>query len=681
MTQKVSISSVKASLSWLRRLAAVLILFFAAQGVWGETYYWVGGASGDWGTASNWNTALDESGTSAVPTSSDIIYIGKTATINIGTSNPEIAGLSLANNGQSNTFTVTITGTTGKLTVGNHDFGDGDVGIVTVRPSAPGAQDTEISNLVFDCNVDAQSLVMHSGGNVRVNAGKIVSINNINNIGGDNPATTITVAGTGTLNSTSIQLSAVTTRKLVIEAGGTVNTTTLTGSAGSVTNNGTISVSSPTNETINLFSSSGNGTITLDGDTSYIWRGTTDQNWNNAENWAGGVPNAATAEVVISTSEKKPIINSETTINVKSITFDTGMDVTVNGSLTINDDYTLSSINTASSGTLSVTGALTNSTANDVHDLALTCNTLDVSANLECKSISVAGTSTLTNSSDTTYLVARAANGISFGNTVTVTASGNQFVLGGDVTAASAVNVNIASGMLNHVEENTSGNKSWSSNVTAVLQNNGCTFGMAEGTSYSPKVSAASGFVCFVGNGTFDGIIDAGAGCDIHFGNNDDAQSNTFTFGSDIAFNTTGNIILDKSCSGLTGSKTLSGINNLTNSSTQLTNTLGVDFELNDGAVVSGNSLKFADVTCKGSATIDNGNNSFVNFTAGTSSLGLGGETLTINGTQTITGDVSLYGTSPSSKLTVEGTGSLSLSNILNNKQIFFKQKNSLINV
>ena len=39
MTRKVSISSVKASLSWLRRLAAALILFFAAQGVWGQQTY------------------------------------------------------------------------------------------------------------------------------------------------------------------------------------------------------------------------------------------------------------------------------------------------------------------------------------------------------------------------------------------------------------------------------------------------------------------------------------------------------------------------------------------------------------------------------------------------------------------------------------------------------------------
>ncbi|MBR3645034.1 MAG: hypothetical protein IKN54_01320 [Lachnospiraceae bacterium] len=601
MTRKVSKSSIKVSLFKLRSLVAVFILFFAAQTGWSATYYWVGEASGDWGTASNWNTALDKSGTSAVPTSTDIVYIGKTATIDIGTLNIAVAGFSLAGNGQYYSFTVTITGTTGKLTVGNYDFGDEDVGIVTVRPSDGSSPTSQVSNLVFNCNVDAQSLVMHSGGNVRVNAGKTVEIVNINNIGGEDPATTITVAGT--LNSTSIQLSAVTTRNLIIETGGTVNTTTLKGSNNSVTNNGSISISNPGNSDISTLNSEGTGTYTLNGDTSYIWRGTTDTDWNTATNWAGGVPDSTTAEVVISTSTKNPIISSGTTINVKSITFETDMDVTVNGTLVINDDFALSSINAASPGTLKVTGALTNSAANDVHDLALTCNTLDVSASLECKSISVTGASTLTNSSDTTYLVARADDGITFGADVTVTAIGNQFVLGGDVTAASAVNVKIDSGMLNHVEENTSHNKSWSSNVTAVLQNNGCTFGMAEGTSYNPKVSATGGDVCFVGNGTFGAINDTGAGCNIHFGNNDDAQSNTFTFASDIAFNTTGNIVLDQSCSGLAGEVTLSGIKGIENRSSQLSSPLGVDISLTPGATIfssgngAGKTIPFKNLT------------------------------------------------------------------------------------
>ena len=209
MTQKVSKTLVKASLLKLRSLVAAVVLFLIAQMGWAAEYYWVGGTEdheNEWGISTNWNPAV-------VPGSEDIVYIGKTATIDIGTSNVAVAGLSLANNGQSNTFTVTITGITGKLTVGNYDFGDGDVGIVTVRPSANGAATTEISNLIFDCSVDAQNLVMHSGGNVKVNSGKTVEIDEIANIGGNNPATTITVAGI--LNSTSISLSAETTRELI----------------------------------------------------------------------------------------------------------------------------------------------------------------------------------------------------------------------------------------------------------------------------------------------------------------------------------------------------------------------------------------------------------------------------------------------------------------------------------
>lgn len=55
MTQKVSKSSIKVSHSWLRRLAALFVLFFAAQGVWGTDYTWNGSASdGLWNNQENW---------------------------------------------------------------------------------------------------------------------------------------------------------------------------------------------------------------------------------------------------------------------------------------------------------------------------------------------------------------------------------------------------------------------------------------------------------------------------------------------------------------------------------------------------------------------------------------------------------------------------------------------------
>ena len=154
MTQKVSKTLVKASLLKLRRLAAALVLFLIAQTGWSATYYWVGGASGDWTTDTNWNTAADGSGTDAPtggPLSTDNVYIHSAAEISIGNNNISIAGISLGSNNQTTAFTVKFTGT-GTLNVGNYLFPENiaDYGIVTYRPSYPGI-DTDIkSSLVFE---------------------------------------------------------------------------------------------------------------------------------------------------------------------------------------------------------------------------------------------------------------------------------------------------------------------------------------------------------------------------------------------------------------------------------------------------------------------------------------------------------------------------------------------------
>ena len=97
MNKTVPKTSVKGPLNLFRRLAVALVLLFAAQGVWGETYYWVGGATNgegqpdnSWSNANNWNTAENGSGASEVPSSTDIVYIRKEATINIGSSSSRI---------------------------------------------------------------------------------------------------------------------------------------------------------------------------------------------------------------------------------------------------------------------------------------------------------------------------------------------------------------------------------------------------------------------------------------------------------------------------------------------------------------------------------------------------------------------------------------------------------------
>ena len=454
----------------------------------------------------------------------------------------------------------------------------------------------------------------------------------------------------------------------------------------------------------------------------YYWVGDYNTDWNNEDNWedsfgtsALNYPNSTDDVVTIpSGCSDYPVITNGQSFSVKSLSIELGASLTINsngtltventpiinGSLTvngtfeINDDFIIvSNIQNSSSGTISVGGKLTNDTSISRPSLALQCQTLEVSANLECKSMSVTGTSSLTNTntSGATYLVATGNDGISFGGNVTINSegipnNGAQFVLGGNVTATSAINLNIASGMLNHVKENTNNHKNWSSNITTVLENDGCFFGMQDGQFYKTTIKATSGDVYFVGNGTISSIDDSAsnAACKLHFGDTESSENNTFTFGNGITFSKITDIVLDASCKGLKGEVTLSGIKNISIMSAKLSalaDKIVPTISLAADATISGNDVIFGSVTCAGASTIQpdtgksfsfdsltcngnttiSGDNTIGDFTAS----GLGGKTLTINGAQTITGDVSLSGTSSSNQLTVAGSGSLSLTNTL----------------
>lgn len=96
------------------------------------TYYWVGGtATGAWGTAANWNTALDGSGTPRVPANTDVLIFDGT---NIGGAVPATGAVSVT------VTTITIgklilqngadvalsraSSTTSTLTIGDDPSGD-----------------------------------------------------------------------------------------------------------------------------------------------------------------------------------------------------------------------------------------------------------------------------------------------------------------------------------------------------------------------------------------------------------------------------------------------------------------------------------------------------------------------------------------------------------------------------
>ena len=157
MTRKVSISSVKASLLWLRRLAAGLILLFAAQGVWGYTYNWQG-ISNDWSNLNNWYVYETGANATTLPGTADTIIIPVTG------NNPEITGDVTINPGSlsfgNDTVRILISGSLtldGNFTLSNIDTDS--TGTLIINQTLTNSSDFEAQNL----SVVFNSYVSYSG--------------------------------------------------------------------------------------------------------------------------------------------------------------------------------------------------------------------------------------------------------------------------------------------------------------------------------------------------------------------------------------------------------------------------------------------------------------------------------------------------------------------------------------
>lgn len=345
--------------------------------VWGADYYWCGGSSGDWNTATNWNTTLPSdkntiSGNGVVPGASDTVHIPYATNISLS-SDITITKISIPNpNLETTSFEVILSGAYTLSTTN----------IETVRAAAPGANSDATSTLHFKCNVSATNLIMHSGGNIKIGSGSTCSITTIENQGGDSPATVLTISGI--LSCTKLDTSNVTTRTVVVDSGATLISDEVTGSNGAITNNGTLVTKTNNSGTIG-----GTGATILSngGITSFIWTGNTDTNWETTSNWLGGTfPNAATADVVINKVSNQPTISANS-VAVKSLAFASGASLTINNTLTINDDFSLTSnISSSSTGTLYCNKI---SIASDftASSLTIQCTTLDAQASLNCKTL------------------------------------------------------------------------------------------------------------------------------------------------------------------------------------------------------------------------------------------------------------------------------------------------------
>ena len=135
------------------------------------TYYWVGGSAVTaWGTASNWNTALDGSGTARVPATTDIMIFDGS---NIGGAAPATGAVS-----------VTVTGITiGKLILQNN----ADVALSRATSST--------TTLVVGDDPSSDDLIVNAGSKLRLR-GTIGSFLLLlaNNAVGATPATTSATA-------------------------------------------------------------------------------------------------------------------------------------------------------------------------------------------------------------------------------------------------------------------------------------------------------------------------------------------------------------------------------------------------------------------------------------------------------------------------------------------------------
>ncbi len=398
ITHKVSKTSGRESLKLFRRLAVAFVLFFVMQAGWGETYYWTGAeGDGKWSTSGNWNTAPDGSGTtltSGYPNGYDNVRFPKGAEINVDVTTNEIDGtnylfltsLQIPNNNIENSdFTVKLTGY--PIYISNS--------FEIYRATGPTAGASK-STLELACNIVIPELIIHPGTTVQIDSGYIVNTGTVSNVGDNEYPAIIDVRGS--LTSQEIKLSNNSDRTLEIASGGRVETGKITGTNNSVTNNGSLSITNVNGSNIGVLKAGGNGTLELNGANTCIWKGTEDEDWGNANNWIGGVPNSNDANVILQNGSYSPEIKAGDAFEILSYTNEGSSIFNIEGSLKIYNDLNLynSGIAFDSGGTLEITGKLYNSSPYDYYGyscpiLSIICGDFEIYRDFECRDLIVKG--------------------------------------------------------------------------------------------------------------------------------------------------------------------------------------------------------------------------------------------------------------------------------------------------
>lgn len=620
----------------LLMIIAVVVLY--CGNVWGADYYWCGGSSGDWNTATNWtpNGTPGTTDTVIIDTSSNSVSISFSYDITIN---------GLLTYG-TNACNITATGGSPKnFNAATVFVGTSSDGYRTANglPANLNVPHDNSGNLEFDGPITVSIATLDTSSWTQD-----ISHKNI-----------ITLGSSITFNVTSKWDTGINKQT------GNRDRTEINSETGTnITFSGTAVGAQESIQT--LFSDLSNAGADIsnakaqtqsDQPSLYIWKGI-DTTWTNNINWSTNAVPDSTASVIIPKTTNQPSASESdiSSTKVKSISLSAGSE------LTITANYTLSDANlfiAPESGTakIIISGKLTIPTSKDFNNekFIIEAGTLETNAGLKAASITVNGTTVL--NSTTTYLVGTTSDGITFGGDVTVNAPGISGIpVAGNVKTSSAINVTVESGVLNHINENTY--RDWPSNATVILNADETHLSMSgnSSSSYLVKIGVSTGNVYIEGTGTISSIDDSGFNGTLHFGSDDPTFNETINFTNAKTFDTNTTIDLNKSCKNLTGDVDLTIKKKLTINSTQI-GTLGVNLIFNNDITIADNSVNFKNVTFNANAKI-NGDHSFENFTA----TNLEGKILTINDTQTLNGILSLSGTS-NGNLKIEGTGSFVLQN------------------
>ena len=393
MTQKVSKSSIKVSLFKVRTLVLALVFLFAAQGVWGTDYYWVGGTDTDWTKTENWATSFGGTGGEGIinyPQSGagDTIYFSNTDpdnsvkyTLNTPTDfafgNLYVWGnIDLVINGNctatslkmevdpdapdnhfvANDSTVTLKkgSGTGKLTV------TGDAGINLTRASKT---DAKVGTFIVDTQLETKYIETHSGVTFQID--NTVVVNGTYTHRATNPDVIANTIVNGSFSATTFNMGEYAgSTKVTVGNSGLLNVTTFTSTATTYTNQDSTNVPFTNNGTITVtvfslpnYNIVNNKTINTTGDTASITAGSFSGN-NGVINLKDGTTSLTVTNA--STQKTIEVSNSDCTItgpfNITNFSANDNMGaktLTINGSQTI----TTAAISGNNTNKLSVKGS------------------------------------------------------------------------------------------------------------------------------------------------------------------------------------------------------------------------------------------------------------------------------------------------------------------------------------